>query len=133
MKKKKSICIALLLSICLGACGTKTEGDTENMNNRVITAKEAYEEMQEDDSIVIVDVRREDEYETGHVPGAILIPNETIGTEEPELLPDKDARIFIYCRSGNRSAQAAKKLAALGYTDITDFGGIMDWPYETEK
>lgn len=103
------------------------------MNNRVITAKEAYEEMQEDDSIVIVDVRREDEYETGHVPGAILIPNETIGTEEPELLPDKDARIFIYCRSGNRSAQAAKKLAALGYTDITDFGGIMDWPYETEK
>lgn len=67
---------------------------------------------------------------TGHIPGAILIPNESIGDKKPELLPELDAEILVYCRSGNRSAQAAKKLISLGYTKAYDFGGIINWPYE---
>lgn len=81
--------------------------------------------------VILVDVRRADEYITGHIPGALLLPNETILEEAEEKLPDKEAVILIYCRSGNRSAQAAGKLAGLGYRHIYDFGGILDWPYET--
>ena len=99
----------------------------------VLTAEEAYQRMESGDPIVIVDVRTEEEYNTGHIEGAILIPNETILDTKPELLPDEDAEILIYCRSGNRSAKAAKKLAALGYTNIYDFGGIIDWPYEISE
>ncbi|HWR23201.1 MAG TPA: rhodanese-like domain-containing protein [Feifaniaceae bacterium] len=79
---------------------------------------------------VVVDVRTKEEYEAGHIPGAILIPNETIEGEPPEELPDKGARILIYCRSGNRSYQAALKLLELGYDFVYDFGGINGWPYE---
>ena len=75
-------------------------------------------------------VRTKEEYDAGHIAGAILIPNETITTEQPKLLPDLDAEILVYCRSGNRSAQAANKLLAIGYTNVVDFGGIIDWPYE---
>ena len=89
------------------------------------------EMMERDDGHVIVDVRRQDEYESGHIPGAILIPNETILDEPPEALPDKDQVILIYCRSGNRSKQASEKLAAMGYANIYEFGGIMTWPGET--
>ena len=89
--------------------------------------------MEKDDGHVIVDVRREDEYASGHIPGAILIPNESIGTEKPAALPDPDQIILVYCRSGNRSAQAAQKLADLGYTNVFDFGGIMTWTGEIEK
>ncbi len=77
----------------------------------------------------MVDVRTEKEYAAGHIEGAILIPNETITDKRPEQLPDLDAEILIYCRSGRRSAEAAKKLIAMGYTRVYDFGGIIDWPY----
>ena len=80
-----------------------------------------------------MDVRTADEYAEAHIPGAILIPNESIANEEPKLLPDKDARIMVYCRSGNRSAQAAEKLIKMGYTNVYDFGGIKNWTYETES
>ena len=83
--------------------------------------------MAVDDDIVIVDVRRQDEYDSGHIPGAILIPNESLGTEKPEKLPDFDQVILIYCRSGNRSKAASQKLADMGYTNIYEFGGIIDW------
>ena len=89
--------------------------------------------MEEDDGHVVVDVRRQDEYDEGHIPGAILIPNETIGSERPEELPDLDQIILIYCRSGNRSKQAADKLAALGYTNLYEFGGIREWTGEVVK
>ncbi len=89
--------------------------------------------MEEDDGHVVVDVRRQDEYDEGHIPGAILIPNETIGSERPEKLPDLDQIILIYCRSGNRSKQAADKLAALGYTNLYEFGGIREWTGEVVK
>ena len=98
-----------------------------------ITAEEAKERMDKDDKVVILDVRTEEEYQEGHVPGAIVIPNETISREPLEELPDMDQEILVYCRSGNRSAQAAKKLAEAGYTQVYDFGGIIDWPYDTEK
>ena len=86
--------------------------------------------MELDDDHVIVDVRRQDEYDAGHIPGAILIPNESIGTERPEELPDLDQIILIYCRSGNRSKQAAQKLFDMGYTNIYEFGGINTWTGE---
>lgn len=80
---------------------------------------------------ILVDVRRQDEYETAHIPGAILIPNETITNTRPALLPDLNAVIIVYCRTGHRSGIAAKKLVKMGYTHILDLGGIVDWPYKT--
>jgi rhodanese-related sulfurtransferase len=96
-----------------------------------ITANEAKARIDSGDNIIILDVRTAAEYESGHIQNAILIPNETITDKIPALLPDLDAEILIYCRSGNRSAQAAKKLIAIGYTNVYDFGGIIDWPYDT--
>lgn len=97
-----------------------------------ISQEKAQEMMQLDDGHVIVDVRRQDEYDAGHIPGAILIPNESIGDEMPAGLPDFDQIILIYCRSGNRSRQAAEKLADIGYTQVYEFGGIQDWTGEIE-
>lgn len=84
-------------------------------------------------NVIVVDVRRADEYEAGHLPGAILVPNETILTEAAKKLPDKNAVLLIYCRSGRRSAEAAQKLISIGYIHVYDFGGILDWPYEITK
>ena len=94
---------------------------------RSITQEEAKEMMAKDDGHVVIDVRRQDEYDAGHIPDAILIPNESIECDSPEALPDYDQIILIYCRSGNRSKQAAQKLAGMGYTNIHEFGGIIDW------
>ena len=97
-----------------------------------ITAEEAKERLDSGDELILLDVRTQEEFDAGHIEGAILLPNETItDTEQPDILPDLGAEILIYCRSGNRSAQAANKLVALGYTNVYDFGGIIDWPYET--
>ena len=93
-----------------------------------ISQAEAMQMMARNDGHVIVDVRREDEYAEGHIPGAILIPNETIGTEKPEQLPDLDQIILVYCRSGNRSKEASQKLVDIGYTHVYEFGGIITWP-----
>ena len=95
-------------------------------------AKEIFE-SNEAKSYIILDVRRPDEFANGHIPGAINVANETIGAEAPAELPDKDQVIYVYCRSGNRSKQAAEKLAVLGYTNIIEFGGIIDWTGEVEK
>ena len=87
--------------------------------------------MARDDGHVVVDVRRQDEYDSGHIPGAILIPNESIGLTPPNALPDPDQIILIYCRSGRRSKEAAEKLANMGYKNIYEFGGIITWTGET--
>jgi len=101
---------------------------------RKISPQLAKEMMDSGDPLVIVDVRTDAEYAQGHIPGAILIPNETISTtQKPGQLPELDDVILVYCRSGNRSAQAARKLASLGYVNVYDFGGIVDWPYETVR
>lgn len=102
------------------AKGSYTQIDQE-------TAKEM---MLRDDGHVIVDVRRQDEYDAGHIPGAILIPNESIGTKRPEQLPNLDQIILVYCRSGNRSKQASQKLYDMGYMNIYEFGGINTWTGE---
>ena len=95
-----------------------------------ISQEEAREMMEKDDGHVIVDVRREDEYASGHIPGAICIPNETIYKDQPEELPDLDQVILVYCRSGNRSKRAARMLYEMGYTQVYEFGGIIDWTGE---
>ncbi len=95
-------------------------------------AKEIFESNGER-TYIILDGRRPDEFANGHIPGAINVANETIGADAPVELPDKDQVIYVYCRSGNRSKQAAEKLAALGYTNIVEFGGIIDWTGEVEK
>jgi len=100
---------------------------------RKIPPQEA-KSMMVDKSVVILDVRTEAEFVQGHLEGSILIPNETITTAgRPAALPDLDAVILVYCRSGNRSSQAAEKLVTLGYTQVYDFGGIIDWPYEVVR
>ena len=88
--------------------------------------------MENESGYVILDVRRPDEYAAGHIPGAINVANETIGTAEIPELPDKDQLILVYCRSGRRSKEAAEKLVKLGYTNIVEFGGILDWKGEIE-
>lgn len=98
-----------------------------------ISQEEAKEMMKRDDGHVIVDVRRQDEYDEGHIPGAILIPNESIGSEKPEELPDLDQIILVYCRSGRRSKEAAQKLFDMGYTHVYEFGGIIEWTGDIVK
>ncbi len=100
---------------------------------RKITPEKAKARIDSGDEVIILDVRTDAEFRSGHIPGSILIPNESIAKTRPELLPDLDAEILVYCRSGNRSAQAAKKLIAMGYTKVYDFGGINNWPYEIVK
>ncbi len=116
----------LLLLLVLGAVpGARAEGGYTRIDRE--TARRM---MEADDGHAVVDVRRQDEYDAGHIPGAILIPNESIDTERPEELPDLNQIILIYCRSGNRSKQAAQKLFDMGYTNIYEFGGIIDWTGE---
>jgi rhodanese-related sulfurtransferase len=96
-----------------------------------IDIDEHIEDMSILKNVVLVDVRTPEEYREGHIPGAINIPNETIGTGEIPELPDKDQLILVYCRSGRRSKEASEKLVKLGYTNIVEFGGILDWTGET--
>ena len=110
--------------------GQVMDGDDMVRSYTQISQETAQEMMGRDDGHVVVDVRRQDEYDAGHIPGAILIPSESIGSEQPEELPDLDQVILVYCRSGNRSKQAAQKLFDMGYTNVYEFGGINTWPGE---
>ena len=98
-----------------------------------ITAEEAKKIMDSGEEHIVLDTREQDEFDEGHIPGAILIPYTEIEIKAEELLPDKNAQILVYCRSGRRSKIAAESLAKLGYTNVKEFGGIIDWPYEVEK
>ena len=133
MKKKIVGTLAALLCSLMGCSPQIMDGDGMVNSYKQISQEEAAEMMAKDDGHVVVDVRRQDEYDAGHIPGAILIPNESIGTEKPEALPDLNQIILIYCRSGNRSKQAAQKLFDMGYTRIYEFGGIIDWQGETVR
>lgn len=115
--------------LLLSGCAAQTAENTY----RQIDSEEAAALMEEKNNYIILDVRTEEEYSEGHIPNAINIPNESIGTEEIPELPDKDQLILVYCRSGNRSKQASRKLADLGYTNIVEFGGIIDWTGETQS
>ena len=116
----------VLLAFLLLGMNCRAEQGTPSFH--MITQEEAMEMMGRDDGHVVVDVRRQDEYDSGHIPGAVLIPNEEIGAQRPQELQDPDQIILIYCRSGNRSRQAAAKLAGMGYTRLYEFGGIITWP-----
>ena len=126
---KRILPLLLIMLFVLSSCSSVKE-EQNKAGYTQISQEEAKEMMGRDDGHVIVDVRRQDEYDAGHIPGAILIPNESIGHGAPEALPDYDQVILIYCRSGNRSKQASEKLAAMGYTNIYEFGGINTWTGE---
>ena len=125
----EKIAIPVLLVLALVLTGV-TNFTPKTTGYRQVTTEEAVNIMQTEENYVILDVRTAQEFASGHIPGAVLLPNETIGTEDNHLLPDKDQLILVYCRSGNRSKQAAEKLAQLGYTNIVEFGGINSWTGE---
>ena len=127
----KKLIFLLLAVLLLTACGQDKENDRE-VTYMNITAEEAKTIMDSEEGYIILDVREQDEYDAGHIPGAILIPYTQIEAKASEMLADKDQLILVYCRSGRRSKIAAEALVELGYTNIKEFGGILDWPYETE-
>ena len=129
-KQMKKLIPFLLAVLVLAGCSSAAKGEAVN-TYRQVTAKEAALLMETEENYIILDVRTETEYAEKHIPNAVCIPNETIGTSEIPQLPDKQQLILVYCRSGNRSKQAASKLAALGYTNVVEFGGINDWTGET--
>ena len=147
---KKILCIiSAILCIFLTACGNDSsigiiggaDGPTsiivaekgEKTMYQQITTEEAKKIMDSGKEHIILDTREQDEFDEGHIPGAILIPYTEIESKAEEMLPDKDKLILVYCRSGRRSKIASESLAKLGYTDVKEFGGIIDWPYEVEK
>ena len=119
--------IAVLAILLLAGCSQKKQ---QEASYRQINMNEAIAMMEEETGYIILDVRTLEEFAAGHIPNAINIPNEEIGTAQIPELPDEDQLILVYCRSGNRSKQASEKLAALGYTNIVEFGGINSWPGE---
>ena len=147
--KKILFIISLLLCIFLTACGNDSsigiiggaDGPTtiivaekgEKAMYEQITAEDAKKIMDSGEEHIILDTRDQDEFDDGHIPGAILIPYTEIENKAEEMLPDKDKLILVYCRSGRRSKIAAKSLAKLGYTNVKEFGGIIDWEYEVVK
>ena len=126
--KIKRIMTILLSLLSLTGCAAPA---SQNNTYRQISMSEAITMMKKEKDYIILDVRRPDEFAEKHIPGAINISNEIIGTEEIKELPNKKQLILVYCRSGNRSKQASEKLVKLGYTNIVEFGGIIDWPGET--
>lgn len=147
---KKVLCIiSVLLCILLTACGDDSsigiiggaDGPTsiivaekgEKAMYEQITAEEAKKIMDSGEDYIILDTREQDEFDSGHIPKAILIPYTEIENKAEEMLPDKDKLILVYCRSGRRSKIAAESLAKIGYINVKEFGGIIDWPYEIVK
>ena len=127
----KKLIFLLLAVMILTACGQAKEND-QGVVYVNITAEEAKQIMDSEEGYIILDAREQDEYDAGHIPGAIVIPHEEIADKAEEMLTDKDQLILVYCRSGRRSKIAAEALVELGYTNIKEFGGIIDWPYEIE-
>ena len=124
------------IGIISGVDGTATVNVAEKGENTMyeqITPEEAKKIMVSGKEHIILDTREQDEYDEGHIKGAILIPYTEIENKAEEMLPDKDEQILVYCRSGRRSKIASESLAKLGYTNVKEFGGIIDWPYEIEK
>lgn len=134
--KKIMIAAAVLAILALALTGCSKSTGEESVNEKIqyvkISPKDAKEIMDNEESIVL-DVRTKDEYDQGHIEGAVLLPVDEISSKAEEVLKDKKAKILVYCRSGNRSATAAKTLIKMGYENVLDFGGIIDWPYEIVK
>ena len=147
---KKILCaIPVILCILLTACGNDgsigiiggADGPTsiiiaekgEKAMYQQITAEEAKKIMDSGEEHIVLDTREQEEFDNGHIPGALLIPYTEIENKAEEMIPDKNAQILVYCRSGRRSKIASQSLSKLGYINVKEFGGIIDWPYEVEK
>lgn len=124
--------IGVFVTLTFAGCSAAAKADEGKSAYHKISGEEA-KEMMNKGGVTVLDVRTAEEYADGYVPSAINLPVEEIGAEQPELLPDKEATLLVYCRSGRRSKAAADKLVDLGYTKVYDFGGIIDWAYETVK
>lgn len=138
MKRNKAVILAVILSIGLSGCNSRNEkaiareeSVAREGNYTQISMDEAVKMMEEETDYIILDVRTPEEFAQKHIPKAINIPNETIGDAAISELPRKEQKIFVYCRSGNHSKQASEKLAASGYTNVYEFGGINEWTGET--
>lgn len=134
MKKILIIPFLAMLFLFTGCQSTEKKVDPEvkGVVNQ-ISAEDAKKKMDEDKSIILVDVRTKEEYDEEHIEDAMLLTLETINAMAPSMIPDKNATYFVYCRSGNRSATASTELVIMGYMNVYDMGGIQDWPYETIK
>ena len=132
MKQMKRV-LLLILAVVMMLSGCASANSSPSASYTQITQEEAKEMMKKDDGHIIIDVRRQDEYDEGHIPGAVLIPNESITDKQPEELPELDQIILVYCRSGRRSKEASQKLADIGYTHVYEFGGINTWTGEIVK
>ena len=130
MRKIKRLLPFVLSLMLLSSC---TASGSSSSGYRQISMDEAVKMMRDEKNYISLDVRRPDEYAEGHIPGAINVPNEEIGTAEIPELPDKAQLILVYCRSGRRSKEAAEKLVKFGYTNVVEFGGILDYKGEIEK
>ena len=129
---KRILPLFLLLLLLTGCGGTASNASSENDYQQI--SQEEAKEMMDTQDVIILDVREQDEYDSGHIPGAVLLPVGTIDENTAaEVIPEKDSTVLVYCRSGNRSKTASSALADLGYTNIYEFGGINTWPYETES
>jgi rhodanese-related sulfurtransferase len=126
--KIKRLLPLILLPFLLAGCASE---QTVPNSYRQITMEEAVDIMQQESDYIILDVRRPDEFAAGHIPNAINVPNEIIGNSSISELPNKNQLILVYCRSGRRSKEASQKLVNIGYTNIVEFGGILDWTGET--
>ena len=124
----KKLLPILLSALMFTGCAVISNNQTNTY--RQVTMDEAVTMMAQETDYIILDVRRPDEFDAGHIPGAVNVANESIGTAEIPELPDKDQLIMVYCRSGRRSKEASEKLVNLGYTNIVEFGGILDWKGE---
>ena len=130
---KRILPLFLLLLLMLTGCGGNASNTSSESDYQQISQEEA-KEMMDTQDVIILDVREQDEYDSGHIPGAVLLPVGTIDEETAaEVIPEKDSTVLVYCRSGNRSKTASSALSELGYTNIYEFGGINTWPYETES
>ena len=146
-----ALCLGLLLAGCsrasIGIIGgadgptkiivsesaQQTQKGEIQMRYQTITPEEAKAVMDGESSYIILDVREQEEYDQGHIPGAVLMPHTRTQELAQELVPDRDTTVLVYCRSGRRSVLAAQMLADMGYTDVREFGGILDWPYDIVK
>lgn len=128
---KKILVMIFVLTIIFTGCNSMDNNklDTKDTGYKKISVEDAKKIIDSED-VIILDVRTQEEYNSGHIENAVLLPVADIKAKAAEILPDKDAKILVYCRSGNRSAAASKELIAMGYTKVYDFGGINSWPYE---